>query len=217
MQENELKQCTFLPSDAWMARSLSEPEACSASTVIRLRAYRLNDLVIVAGVVDSHAQDKTVLVDYGASVEAARTRESLRALAAAGIEVRAITGADLLPPYGPKFEGKFGIQHVKGLSIDGLDLPPKAWLGSRNHAKAAQFHIETMIEFQNQVVHDYTNRLMSYGKPERHSSRKSADEADPAAGIELQQFKQRGAKGALGKRALGNMVQQPQQQPLTQP
>ena len=77
-----------------------------------------------------------------------------------------------------------------------------------------------MTEFQNQVVHDYTNRLMSYGRPEKHSSRKSAGETDPAAGIELQQLKPMGAKGALGTRALGNMVQQPQQQPqqpLTQP
>ena len=102
VQEEELKQCTFLPGDAWMARGLSELKACSASTVIRLQAYHLDDPVLVAGVVDSRAKEKKVLVDYGASVEAARARESLRALTAAGIEVRAITGADLLPPYGQK-------------------------------------------------------------------------------------------------------------------
>ena len=64
-----------------MARGLSELTACPASTVIRLQAYHLDDPVLVAGVVDSRAKKKKVLVDYGASVEAARTRESLRALA----------------------------------------------------------------------------------------------------------------------------------------
>ena len=86
-QGKELKQCTFLPSNALIARSLTEPKACSTSTVIRLRAYHLDDPVLVAGVVDSRAKEKKVLVDYGASVEAARTRESLRTLAAAGIEL----------------------------------------------------------------------------------------------------------------------------------
>ena len=83
-----------------MARGLSELKACPASTVIRLQACYLDDPVLVAGVVDSRAKEKKVLVDYGASFEAARTRESLRALAAAGIEVRNISGADLSPLYG---------------------------------------------------------------------------------------------------------------------
>ena len=89
-----------MPGDAWMARGLSELKACPASTVIRLQAYHLDDPVLVAGMVGSRAKEKKVLVDYGASVEAARTRESLRALATAGIEVRTITGVDLSLLYG---------------------------------------------------------------------------------------------------------------------
>ena len=86
-----------------MARSLSEPKACFASTVIRLQAYRLDDPALVDGVVSSRAKEKKVLVDYGASIEAARTRVRLRVLAAAGIEVRTITSADLSPFYGQNY------------------------------------------------------------------------------------------------------------------
>ena len=148
MQEKESEQCTFLPGESWMARDLSELKACSSSTMIGLQAYRLGDPDLADGVVNSRAKEKKVLVEHSVSTEATRTRESLKALAAAGIEVNTTAGADPSTLHGQKLEGN-NIQHVKGPSIISSDCPPKAWLGSRNHTKAAQFNIEIMIEFQN--------------------------------------------------------------------
>ena len=48
VQQGELQQCTFLPGEAWTARGLSEPKACSSSTGIRLQTCHLEKRVLVA-------------------------------------------------------------------------------------------------------------------------------------------------------------------------